>query len=297
MSSEKLVDAIGLLDDKMIYDARFSNVRKNHLFLKITAAVLVLLIIPASMLAGDFFLSGHIGIECCQADYSYKNDKLLKICRIDVAAVTNNNTPSTDIDKNELYGQVGTGIYGVVYADDEKVVFTTRKGIFVYNYQTERIVKNFDLDEMGAYGFNQGDEATYISVDISGDYAVLESSDNISGIDKSSSYRLVNLKTGTVDLIEKEDIPDNFTAFETKVMSYCPKGDFDKDFNLPYAWCGDIMASYTNENGEQINFYTNIEPDENGCVIVGNTELVIAYPDNSFTTQRVFADMFPEFKK
>ena len=94
-----------------------------------------------------------------------------------------------------------------------------------------------------------------------------------------------------------EDIPDDFTAFETKAMSYCPKGDSDTDFNLPYAWCGDIMASYTNENKDEINFYTNIEPDENGSVIIGNTELVIVYPDNSFTTQRVFADIFPEFKK
>ena len=297
MSSEKLVDAIGLLDDKMIYDAKFKVVRKNHSLVKTVAAVLAFILIPASLITGGFYLFGHIGTDCCQADYSYKNDKLLKICRIDVAAFTNNNIPSTDIDKNELYGQFGTGVYGVVYADDEKVVFTTRKGIFVYNYQTKRIVNNFDLDKMSAYGFNQGDEATHISVDISGDYAVLESSANFSSINKRSSYRLVNLKTGTVDLIEKEDIPDDFTAFETKAMSYCPKGDSDTDFNLPYAWCGDIMASYTNENKDEINFYTNIEPDENGSVIIGNTELVIVYPDNSFTTQRVFADMFPEFKK
>ena len=91
--------------------------------------------------------------------YSFDNHKLLMLCRMDISPNANNNDNinTEEYDINELRSQVGTGIFGVNYADDEKVVITTGKGVFVYNYQLKDMINTFDLDKIEIPGFNQGE--------------------------------------------------------------------------------------------------------------------------------------------
>ena len=193
------------------------------------------------------------------------------ICRMDISSNANNNDNinTEEYDINELRSQVGTGIFGVNYADDEKLVITTGKGVFVYNYQSNDMINTFDLDKIGIPGFNQGDKASYIRVD----------------------------RSGEVKSINKSEIPKDFSLFETEPNKYQPDSDSDKNFDLPYSWPGSITASYINSNGENISFYTNIERSSDNKAIVGNTDLVIVSPDRRYTTQKIFGCIFPEFDK
>ena len=164
--------------------------------------------------------------------------------------------------------------------------------MFIYNYKSNNMINNFDLDKIGIPGFNQGDKSSLIRVDKGGEYAVLESSDNWFDVDSFIEYHIINFKSGEVNKINQSEIPKDFSQFETEPMKYHPESDADERFDLPYSWPGEIMASYINSNGERISFYTNIERNSDNRVIIGNTDLVIVSPDRSYTTQRIFGCLF-----
>ena len=167
--------------------------------------------------------------------------------------------------------------------------------MFIYNYKSNNMINNFDLDIIGIPGFNQGDKSSLIRVDKGGEYAVLESSDNWFDVDSIIEYHIINFKSGEVNKINQSEIPKDFSQFETEPMKYHPESDADESFDLPYSWPGEIMASYINSNGERISFYTNIERNSDNRVIIGNTDLVIVSPDRSYKTQRIFGCLFSEF--
>ena len=295
MNNEKLIDAIGLLDDKMIADARIGRIKKHRYLLPAIAAVLIVLIIP-SFIFGAGYLFGHIGaggVPDPMFRYSYDSNKLLSICRINLKATDSKNKKAVSPDYNykELRSDVGAGIFGVEYADEEKVVITTGKGIFVYNYKLDITTINFDLDKIGVPGFNQGDSASFIKVDKSGKYCVMDSSNGWGIKDSAIEHRIIDFETGTVRLINEDEIPKNFEPFETIEIDLYSK----KNKELPHGFSGEVAASYTKSNGEKQIFYTNIKADSSSEALVGKTDLVIVAPDKSYTTQRIFANLYDEF--
>ncbi|MBQ9515842.1 MAG: hypothetical protein IJR57_07020 [Ruminococcus sp.] len=274
--------------------------RSKNIHILAVAACLAFVMIVVAVAVGkgtDLFNQVSVSTNSQVARYSYDNKKLLMICRMDISPNANNNDNinTEEYDINELRSQVGTGIFGVNYADDEKVVITTGKGVLVYNYKLNKMINTFDLDKIRIPGFNQGDKASYIRVDRSGEYAIIESSDNWGDIERVVEYHILFFKSGEVNKINKSEIPKDFSLFETEPIKYYPDSDSDKEFDLPYSWPGEITASYINSKGESITFYTNIERSSDNKVIVGNTDLVIVSPDKSYTTQRVFGCFFPEF--
>lgn len=297
MNNEKLIDAIGLIDDKMIADAKLGRIKKHRYLIPAIAAVLVVLIIP-SFIFGAGYLFGHLGaggVPDPMLRYSYDSNKLLSICRINLKATDNKNKKAVSPDYNykELRSHVGAGIFGVEYADEEKVVITTGKGIFIYNYKQDYTIINFDLDKIGVPGFNQGDSASYIRVDKSGRYCVMDSSDGWGIKDSVIEHRIIDFENGTVRLINEDDIPEDFEPFKTIQIDLYSK----KNKELPHGFPGDVAASYTKSDGEKQIFYTNIEADSGAETLVGKTDLVIVSPDKSYTTQRIFANLYDEFSK
>ncbi len=280
-------------------DTEHLTKRKNKHILAVAVCLAIVMIVVAVAVGKgtDLFNQVSVSTNSQAVRYSYDNKKLLMICRMDISPNANNNDNinTEEYDINELRSQVGTGIFGVNYADDEKVVITTGKGVFVYNYKTNNMINTFDLDRIGISGFNQGDMASYIRVDRSGEYAIIESSDNWGDIDRVVEYHILFFKSGEVKRIEYSEIPKDFSKFETESMKYHHKSDSDKDFDMPYSLPSTITASYINSNGESITFYTNIERGSDNKVIVGNTDLVIVSPDRSYTTQKIFGCIFPEF--
>ena len=274
---------------------------KNKHILAVAACLAVVMIVVAVAVGKgtDLFSQISVSPNSQAVKYSYDNKKLLMLCRMDISPNANNNDNinTEEYDINELRSQVGTGIFGVNYADDEKVVITTGKGVFVYNYQLKDMINTFDLDKIEIPGFNQGDKASYIRVDRSGEYAVIESSENWGNIDSVVKYHIIYFKSGEVKSINKSEIPKDFSLFETEPNKYQPDSDLDENFDLPYSWPGSITASYINSNGENITLYTNIERSSDNKVIVGNTDLVIVSPDRRYTTQKIFGCIFPEFDK
>lgn len=280
-------------------DTKHLNKRKNKHILFAAACLAVVIIVVAIAVGKGTDLFNQINITSLSQSsrYSYDNHKLLMICKMDISpnAKNNDNINTDEYDINELRSHVGTGVFGVNYADDEKIVITTGKGVFIYNYKSNNMINNFDLDKIGIPGFNQGDKSSLIRVDKGGEYAVLESSDNWFDVDSIIEYHIINFKSGEVNKINQSEIPKGFSQFETEPMKYHPESDANESFDLPYSWPGEIMASYINSNGECISFYTNIERNSDNRVIVGNTDLVIVSPDRSYTTQRIFGCLFSEF--
>ena len=292
---DNLMQRIKSLDIK--HQRRLKN---KHIL--VAAACLAVLIIAVTVVVGNgtnLFNQVSVTSFGQSSLYSYDNNKLLMICRMDINPNTNNNDNinTEEYDNNELRSQVGAGIFGVNFADDEKVVITTGKGVFVYNYKLNKMINTFDIDKLEVPGFNQGDKSSRIRVDKSGEYAILESSDNWFDIDSIVEYHYINFKSGEVKKINQSEIPKDFSLFETEPMKYHPDSDSDKEFDLPYSWPSEITASYINSNGESITFYTNIERSSDNKVIVGNTDLVIVSPDRRYTTQKIFGCIFPEFNK
>lgn len=282
-------------------DIKHQRGLKNKHILVAAACLIVVIIAVTVVVRNGTNLFNKISVTSFSQSsrYSYDNNKLLLICRMDINPNANNNDNinTEEYDINELRSQVGTGILGVDFADDEKVVITTGKGVFVYNYKLNKMINTFDLDKIGVPGFNQGDKSSFIRVDKSGEYAILESSDNWFDIDSFVEYHNINFKSGEVNRINKSEIPKDFSLFETEPMKYHPDSDSDENFDLPYSWPGTITSSYINSNGENITFYTNIERSSDNKVIVGNTDLVIVSPNRSYTTQKIFGCIFPEFNK
>lgn len=280
-------------------DTKHLNKRNNKHILFAVACLAVVIIVFAIVVGKGTDLFNQINITSLSQSsrYSFDNHKLLMVCKMDISpnAKNNDNINTDEYDINELRSQVGTGVFGVNYADDEKVVITTGKGVFIYNYKSNNMINNFDLDKIGIPGFNQGDKSSLIRVDKSGEYALLESSDNWFDVDSFIEYHIINFKSGEVNKINQSEIPKDFSQFETEPMKYHPESDADERFDLPYSWPGEIMASYINSNGERISFYTNIERNSDNRVIIGNTDLVIVSPDRSYTTQRIFGCLFSEF--
>ena len=280
-------------------DTKHLNKRNNKHILFAAACLAVVIIVFAIAVGKGTDLFNQINITSLSQSsrYSFDNHKLLMVCKMDISpnAKNNDNINTDEYDINELRSQVGTGVFGVNYADDEKVVITTGKGVFIYNYKSNNMINNFDLDKIGIPGFNQGDKSSLIRVDKCGEYALLESSDNWFDVDSFIEYHIINFKGGEVNKINQSEIPKDFSQFETEPMKYHPESDADERFDLPYSWPGEIMASYINLNGEHISFYTNIERNSDNRVIIGNTDLVIVSPDRSYTTQRIFGCLFSEF--
>ena len=276
--------------------------RSNNKHILAVAVCLAVVMIVVAVAVGkrtDLFSQISVSPNSQSVKYSYDNKKLLMLCRMDISPNANNNDNinTEEYDNNELRSQVGAGIFGVNFADDEKVVITTGKGVFVYNYKLNKMINTFDIDKLEVPGFNQGDKSSRIRVDKSGEYAILESSDNWFDIDSIVEYHYINFESGEVKKINQSEIPKDFSLFETEPMKYHPDSDSDKEFDLPYSWPSEITASYINSNGESITFYTNIECCSDNKVIVGNTDLVIVSPDRSYTTQKIFGCIFPEFNK
>ena len=163
-------------------DTKHLNKRNNKHILFAVACLAVVIIVFAIVVGKgtDLFNQIYITSLSQSSRYSFDNHKLLMVCKMDISpnAKNNDNINTDEYDINELRSQVGTGVFGVNYADDEKVVITTGKGVFIYNYKSNNMINNFDLDKIGIPGFNQGDKSSLIRVDKSGEYALLESSDN-----------------------------------------------------------------------------------------------------------------------
>ncbi len=301
MNNEKLVDAIGMLDENIIYDAKFEHIKRIPRLVQFIAAAIVIIVISGVLFGSGFYYFKNMGDNyyLTTGKYSFSKEKLLTVCNINLNKISkdnNNDTKNPSYNKSELYKNIGAYTCEIWYADEKKILFTIGTGIFIYDYMSDNIINSFDLEKIRVPGFNQGDVTTYISVDKSGDYALLESSENMFSDNPEIEYHLVNVKNGEVSKIKKNEIPDDFQQFETQDMTYIPKSDSDNNFHYPFAWVSSKMVSYTNSKGEKLDFYMNTDINKEGEVLIGNTDLVIVFPDGKFKNQRVFGSVFPAFK-
>ncbi len=283
MNNQKLVDAIGLLDDNMILDAHNGKPKKT-LILKAVAAVLAIILVPTIVIFSGGYIFGHIGSDVSDPTlkYAFTQEALMDICQQHIGSISATSDPPE-------YVSVGANPPEIHYADEEKIVFTTLEGVFVYNYNTLQIEKNYSLEKIGIPFFAQGDRATCISVDESGDYALLTSSENMSSVDRALEYRILDFNSGKADKIKNSEIPENFKAFKVEENIYKPKNDSDFSFELYES--KDFPSSQMVSFGDKDFFLViDIQEDTMYNALLGCAEVVIVDSKGSFITKKLFSD-------
>ncbi len=285
MNNEKLVDAIGLLDDNMISDARNPKIKRYPTAIKVIAAVLAVLLIPTFVIFGAGKILGNLGADAADPKYRYAftEQALADICQQSMyTTVLTTNPP--------VGATIGANPPEILYADDEKVVFLTYEGVYVYYYIDEQLDTTFSFEKIGVPNAGQGDKATHVSVSGDGKYLLLASSENMSAESGILEYRIINLKNADMDVLGKNVIPD-FDVFYTEQNIY-GSADNNSGFMDAEDFVGTRMASVGDRD-----FFVMVDTDENLGAVIGNTELVIVNSDGSFSTRRVFGGIFEEYRE
>lgn len=280
MNNEKLVDAIGLIDDKMIYDSKKTH-RSYPLFLKRTiAALLIITLIPVALFGGLHLFGRFMFANSSDPafKYSFKTTEILSICETSFNVEGNS---TVGINPNSINNKLGANPIEIRYADDMRIIFTTQNGIFEYvrlgGY--EYIESSYSLEKMKLPDFNQGDKTTIIQVDKNGDYAILISSENMSQANAERSYKMLNFVTGELTEINKTEIPETFVPFELTSNTYIAK------YN---DWLSSNMATCTAENGDKLECFIKVTKSEDKGYIIGNAELVEVNENGTHKIYKLF---------
>lgn len=291
MNNEKLVDAIGMLDDKLIAQAKAPKPRTNTIR-RIIAAVLIVALIPVGMSAalfgGMFMFGTKLEADSAAPMYRYELEDSEILALNEQPVISENYKYSGDSSgSSDIYGSidntsdsVGSVAIEIHYADENRVIFTAYNAIFVhYRSAHDYIELSFSTEKMGIPGFNQGDKTTFIEVDKSGEYALLKSSNNMSQAGAKIDYHILNFYTGELTKIKKYEIPEDFEKFELSNNSYIENHD---------DLLSTKMASYSDENGIKYDCYISVSPDDENGYIIGNAELVVISENKDVKTYDLF---------
>lgn len=283
MNKDKLVDAIGLLDDKMIADAKTKKAR-TPIYKQIIAAVLIITLIPVALfggmsLFGRFMYAGSSGPSM---EYEFNILELSSLCRTSFDVEIN---PDVGINPNSLNNTLGANPIEIRHANEMRVIFTTQDGIFeFFKYNDDYIESSFSLKKMGLPSFNQGDNATQMQVDEYGENALLISSNNMSQAGADICYQNLNFVQNKLTDIEKSEAL-SFEAYELSENRYL---NTNKDFALNTDWLSSKMAVYYNEEGKKVECFIKVPNDVEKGYIIGNAELVEVYEDGSYRIYDLF---------
>ncbi len=282
MNNEKLVDAIGMIDDKLIAQAKAPKPKTNTIR-RVIAAVLIIALIPVGMSAalfgGMFIFGSKLEADSSAPMYRYEleDSEIQALCKQQIIVEDNKYAEGAPENLSDSVGSVAIEIH---YADENRVVFTTYNGIFVhYRSAHDYIELSFSTDKMGIPGFNQGDKTTFIEVDKNGEHALLKSSNNMSQVGAKIKYHLLNLSTGELSEISKDEIPKSFRKFELTKNSYIKNHD---------DLLSSKMASYTDENGVKHDCYISVSPDDENGYIIGNAKLIEVRKNEEAKTYDLF---------
>ena len=291
MNNEKLVDAIGMLDDELIAQAKAPKPRTNSIR-RIIAAVLIIALIPVGMSAalfgGMFMFGTKLEADSAAPMYRYELEDSEILALSEQPVISENYKYSGDSSgSSEIYGSidntsdsVGSVAIEIHYADENRFVFTAYNAIFVhYRSAHDYIELSFSTEKMGIPGFNQGDNTTFIEVDKSGEYALLKSSKNMSQAGAKIDYHILNFYTGELTKIKKYEIPEDFEKFELSKNSTIENHD---------DLLSTKMASYSDENGIKYDCYISVSPDDENGYIIGNAELVVISENKDIKTFDLF---------
>lgn len=283
MNKDKLVDAIGLLDDKMIADAK---TKKAHtpIYKQIIAAVLIIVLIPVVLfggmsLFGRFMYAGSSGPS---TEYEFSILELSSLCRSSFDAMLNSDV---GINPNSLNNNLGANAIEIRHANEMRVIFTTQDGIFeFFKFDKDYIESSYSLEKMGLPSFNQGDSTTLIQIDEYGENALLVSSENMSQSGANISYKNLNFVRNEMTDIEKSDALA-FDAYELSENRYL---NTSKDFVDNTDWLSSKMAVYYDENGKKVESFIRVPKDAEKGYIIGNAELVEVRDDGSYKIYDLF---------
>ncbi len=284
MNNEKLVDAIGLIDDNMICDAKKTHRSYSLSFKRAIAAILIITLIPVALFVGMSLFGRFLYAESSapSSNFSFSTMELHSLCKTSFNAEV---TPDIGVDPNSLNNHIGANPIEIQYADDMRIIFTTQNGIFEhFRFSYEYIESNYSLKKMGLPGFNQGDKTTLIEIDKYGENALLISSENMSQENADISYKNLNFVTGELTDIRKIDAI-TFDAYELQDNKYTYQ---NHEFVDSADWLSSNMAVCYTEKGDKLECFIRVPKNEDGGYIIGNAELVEVNENGSYKIYKLF---------
>lgn len=203
--TDKLADAVGMLDDRTVARAKYSSVYTRRFVTGIVAAVLAVLMIPIGTL---FFLATRpagapapngsgtrlIAAEDCAFNQSELNAFVSQTVHL---------SPDATMPGGFYEQGYGSTLPEIAFAGLNRVVFRYGSGVFVYDTAARAVTATYDLDKLGLPGFRQGSVSAWIFVDDLGLYAYVGSYDD--GVMSDTVYRL-ELDLGRAEQLSLADI-------------------------------------------------------------------------------------------
>lgn len=105
--------------------------------------------------------------------------------------------------------RIGAVMADIAYADGERAVFYYIDGIYVYDLNSGRIIRSFDLNRLNCTVFQQGDSTLEITVSADGKTALIVNSGAPDAIEGLKNYRL-DLENGTARETDDTELENRF---------------------------------------------------------------------------------------
>lgn len=160
---------------------------------------------------------------------SNKNDKNKEDVPIGVETITE--ISPLDVNVNEETW-IGVDVATLNYASEDRIVFHGNFGLFVYDLNSEKIIRGIDVKSIGC-GYTQGDNTCVVSVNKDGNIISLHPS-------SSEEMYIYNVEKNTLIKTKYEKLDDKLETLPMDESYYT----YDEEYTYSYIKLIDGETSY-----------------------------------------------------
>lgn len=280
--ADKLVDAVGLLDDAIITHAKFSRTYARRFITGVAAAALAVLLIPLGTLfflatrpAGAPAPNGGAPRLLSKEECAFPQAELRRYVNQSV-----NLSPDATMPGSYYEQSYGANLPEIAYADLERVVFRHGNGVFVYSTKAHEITATYDLEKLGLPPFMQGSVSSWLYVDDLGLYAYLGSFDDDGMND--AVYRL-ELDLGRAELLTYSEARGKDLLKAPSCLRLLDDSEWQELSRRGIEGHGSFVATVGGKRGDERCLMAL-----NGSYLMKDLQLVILRADGAVDSEYVF---------
>lgn len=160
---------------------------------------------------------------------SNKNDKSKVAVPIGVETITEITPSEAKVDKETF---IGVDVATLNYASDDRIVFHGNFGLFIYDLNTEKVIRAIDVKSIDC-GSTQGDNVCVVSVSKNGNIISLHPS--------NSEYMYIfNVEKNTIIKTKYQELDDKFEKLPMDESYYT----YDEEYTYSYIKLTNGETSY-----------------------------------------------------
>lgn len=300
---KKAFEEIKLSDEKkaaiweQIESAERSAGNKNKRGFKLLIAAMVAICIIASTVTADMISGGMVTEAAGNVIVAVKNFLGISQGKQDV------------VSRIKRSASLGSEVYApdIMYIDDDKVLFGTRRGLILYDYMDEKLLATIDLQAIDCFYFNTDTKKTHVLWD-NGRIVIYNTEDGT----PTGSYHVFEESNGTWSETlmgeEKESLKEFDDKWQIMQEAYTDTFDYFYDMaafegiinndkaNVMYS---EISIEWTDVDGNECVSYLYVDPVTGNYKIftyyvesTGYSEMAIVLPETGTADDEV---ILPEF--